>query len=178
MLASSWRRWLASVLAGGTLACAQNPAPRGWLVPAREAQADPYGAWIVVSRLGGGPDVGGEFLAVQRDSVFVLLADGEVRTVPLDSVLHARIVFYDAQWGGLAIWTTLGSLSTISNGAFLVFTFPLWVIGGSLATAGQSHAPLHRVDRAGDLGLFRMYARFPGGLPANLPRTLPPKPRR
>ncbi len=178
MLASNWRRWLASVLAGGTLACAQNPAPSGWLAPARAAQADPYGAWIVVSRPGGGPDVGGEFLAVQRDSVFVLLADGEVRTVPLDSVLHALIAFYDAQWGGLAAWVMLGSLSTISNGAFLVFTFPLWIIGGSLATAGQSRAPLRRVDRAPTWDAVRMYARFPGGLPANLPRTLPPKPRR
>lgn len=175
MLASSWRRSLTSVLAGGTLACAHNPAPSGWLAPAREAQADPYGAWIVVSRLAGSPDLGGEFLAVERDSVFMLLASGEVRSVPLDSVSRARMAFYNAQWGGLATWTILGSLSTISNGAFLIFTFPAWIIGGSLATAGQSRAPLRRVGPAHTWDAVRMYARFPGGLPANLPRTLPPK---
>lgn len=176
MSVSSWRRWLASVLAG-TLGCAANPAPRGWLAPAREAQTDPYGAWIVVKRLGGGGDVSGEFLAVERDSLFVLSANSAVRAIPLDGVLRAQIAFYDARSGDLALWTALGSLSTISNGAFLIFTFPIWIIGGSVATAGQSSAPLRRVDPTHTWDAVRMYARFPGGLPPNLPRMLPPKPR-
>jgi hypothetical protein len=57
----------------------------------------------------------------------------------------------------------------------MVFTLPVWIIAGTLATASQSRAPLRPVhDRAGWSALGR-YARFPGGLPANLPRTLPPK---
>lgn len=175
MLASSGRRWVASALACSALGCVQSPAPDGWLSPARQAQADPYGAWIVISRVGGGPVESGEFLAVDRDSVFVLSSTGEVRTVLRDSVLRAQIWFYDAEWGRLAAWTTVGSLSTISNGFVLILTLPAWIIGGSLATGSQSRAPLRQVDRADAWDAVRMYARFPAGLPANLPRTLAPK---
>lgn len=171
----SWQRWLISALTCGSLACARSPSPAGWLAPARQAQADPYGAWIVITRLGGSPVESGEFLAVERDSVFVLSSNREVRTIPRDSVLRAEIWFYDAEWGKLAGWTALGSLSTISNGFFLILTFPAWAIGGSIATALQSRAPLYQVDRPYAWDGARMYARFPAGLPANLPRTLPPK---
>ena len=176
MPATSGRRWLPLALAALLAACSHNPAPDGWLKPAREAQDDPYGAWIVISPLGDGPKLQGEFLAVEPDSVFVLSTGGDVQTIPRDSVARAQVAFYDSQWGNLAIWTTVGTLSTISNGWFLGFTFPLWTIGGSLATSSQSRAPLVWVDSTGAWDGVRMYARFPGGLPANLPRTLSPKP--
>jgi hypothetical protein len=121
--------------------------------------------------------VSGEFLAVERDSVFVLSPDSTVRTVPLDSVRHAKVAFYDAQWNQLAVWTILGSLSTISNGIVLVLTFPLWAVGGSIATAVQSRDAVRQVDNSLTFDAVRMYARFPGGLPENLPRTLPPTPQ-
>jgi hypothetical protein len=170
-------RWIGFALAGGALACSQNPAPTGWLAPARAAQSDPYGAWIVVWPPAG-PEVAGEFLAVDRDTVFVLPPGGGVRAVALGSVEGALVAFYDAQWGGLTGWTMAGALSTISNGWFSAFTFPLWTIGGSLITGGQSRAPLRRVRSAADWSAVRMFARFPAGLPPDLPRTLPPKERR
>lgn len=175
MPASSWQRWFVSALACVALGCVRSPAPEGWLGPARQAQADPYGAWIVISRIGGVPVDSGEFLAVERDSVFVLSSNREVRAVPRDSVIHAQIWFYDAQWGQLAAWTALGSLSSISNGVFGLLTLPAWIIGGSVATASQSRAPLRQVNRPSDWDAVRMYSRFPAGLPPNLPRVLPPR---
>jgi hypothetical protein len=177
MRASSWRRLLAAALAGTTLGCAHNPAPPGWLTPAQQAQADPYGAWIVIWRVGGGPAETGEFLAAEGDSVFVLSNDGEVRTLLKESVLRAQIWFYDSQMDALAGWTLLGSLSTGSHGFFLIFSLPVWIVAGPLATRSQSLAPLTQVNRAESWADVRMYARFPAGLPANLPRTLPPKSR-
>jgi len=176
MPASSWRRrWVFVTLACGALGCVRSPAPNDWLSPPQQAQADAYGAWIVITRVGGGPEETGEFLAVERDSVFVLSSNREVRAVPRDSVTRARLWFYDAQWGQLNGWTALGSLSSIANGYFAILTLPAWIIGGSIATARQSRAPLLRVDRPADWEAVRMYARFPAGVPANLPRNLPPK---
>jgi hypothetical protein len=174
MRAINWHlTWIfAMVLAVG--GCAGNPAPGGWLWPAQESQADPYGAWIVISTAGE-PPLSGEFLAAESDSIFVLTSDGAVRSVPFDNVLQAQIASYDAQWGRLAWWTALGSISTISHGFSLVFTFPIWVIAGSIAANAQSRAPLLELDDAEDWDLARTYARFPAGLPANLPRTLPRK---
>ena len=171
----SWWWRLAPVLASGAIACGRNPAPRGWLAPALEEQADPYGAWIVLSKLGSTFEVGGELLAIERDSVFVLPPDGTVRTVPRDSVRRAQIAFYDAQWDQLVAWTGVGAVSTLSNGVLLVFTLPLWAVGGSIATSMQSNHAIRRVDSASAWDAVRMYARFPGGLPENLPRILPPK---
>ena len=174
MQASSWQRWIVMGLAIGTLACARNPAPGAWLGTAAEMQNDPYGAWIVVSA--DSVETFGEFLAVDRDSVFVLGQDVTVRTVPLSRVTHAELAFFDARWSDLALWTGLGALSTISNGVILVLTFPTWIIGGTIATAAESRAPLRTVNRIEDWDSVRMFARFPGGLPENLPRRLPTKP--
>lgn len=186
MSATDRRHWLASALLAATFGCAQNPAPGGWLEPAREAVDDPYGAWIAVSEEGRG--VAGEFLAIDRDSVFVLLPSGSVHAVSLDRVTGAQLAYYDAQPGALAIWTTVGSWSTISNGILLIFTLPTWIIGGSVATGSQSRAPLVSLDHeetaesgadswAERWNAVRKYARFPGGLPPDLPRTLPTKRR-
>jgi hypothetical protein len=177
MCANNWylSTVFAMILASG--GCAGNPAPRGWLSPAQESQADPYGAWIVISTPTG-PPIYGEFLAVERDSIFLRLTYGTVRGVPVDTVVQAQIAWYDAQWGQLAWWTAVGSISTISHGVGLIFTAPTWGIGGSIAARAQSRAPLLEVNRPDQWNLVRMYARFPGGLPANLPQTLPPKPLR
>jgi hypothetical protein len=171
-------RSLALALVWGVAACSQNPAPAGWLAPPRQAQSDPYGAWIVVWQPAP-PDLRGEvlaaqgeFLAVDRDSVYVLSPDSVVRAVPVGTIHSARIAFYDAQSAGLGIWTGVGSVSTISNGGFLVLTLPLWVIGGSLITGGQSRAPLRDVQAGDSWDVLRRYARFPQGLPEGLPRRL------
>jgi hypothetical protein len=175
MRASRWHRWWAFALVSGAAACAHNPAPDGWLAPAVAAQNDPYGAWIVVAT-SDSSETSGEFLAVDRDTVFVLSIDSTVRALPRAAVRHAQIAFYESQWSQLALWTALGSVSTISNGILLVFTFPTWVIGGTIATSVDSRAPLREVARPEDWDTVRMYARFPAGLPEGLPRRLRPKP--
>lgn len=176
MRASSYRRWSVVAVAFCSLACATNPAPRGWLAPAQEAQADPYGAWIVVSQSGGSSS--GEFLAVDRDSVFILAMNSQVVAVSRTRVVQADVWFYDAKWGGLAGWTALGAVSTISNGYLLILTLPAWTIGGTIATAAHSRAPRRRVVRPDGWEVVRQHARFPAGLPPGLPRTLRTKPPR
>ena len=179
-------RSIALVAALGGLACATNPAPKGWLAPPAVAQSDQYGAWIVVTAVQSSArgdrhqprrEIAGEFLDVGHDSVFVLLSSGTVSATALADVRRARLAYYDSQSGSLAGWTFLGSVSTISNGWFAGLTFPIWLIAGSLTTASQSRAPIVSVsvNNRADWARVRMYARFPQGLPAHLPRTLPPK---
>jgi hypothetical protein len=181
-------RRLVLLAALGSSACASNPAPHGWLAPTARAQADPYGAWIVVEAAQpptagehqrARREVAGEFLAVDHDSVFVLLPSGAVNSIALATVLRARLAYYNSQAGALEAWTFAGSLSTISNGAYAIFTLPLWIIAGSLTTGGQSRAPIVSLEGGEPTAWahVRMYARFPQGLPPQLPATLPPKVR-
>jgi hypothetical protein len=175
MQASRWLRWASLTLVAGTVACVQNPAPIGWLSPAVAAQKDVYGAWIVVTTSDTTGE-SGEFLAVDNDSVFVLSVDGIVRAVPRGSVREAKIAFYQSQLGSVVLWSALGTLSTVSNGVLLVLTAPAWIIAGTVASASESRAPIRTVARTEDWETVRMYARFPIGMPENLPRRLRPKP--
>jgi len=162
---------LALVCAAG---CARNPAPAGWLLAPREAAGDPFGGWIVIDRIAGLPRVTGELLAIGSDSTYVLSADAHVQAVALTEVSRLRLAWYDGQTSLVITWSVFGTLGTASNGLLAAFTFPLWIIVGTAASATQSHAPLISGDSLDWLRLVP-YARFPQGLPPDLPRTLPTK---
>ena len=173
------RHWSGLALLLGTITCTPNPAPSGWLSPPQVEAADPYGAWIVV----WGPKQreirSGELLAVTHDSVFLLSDLNVPEGVAAGDSLGATLAFYDPQTGSLSAWTALGTIGTISNGLFLIFTGPIFLITGSVATGHQSSAPIVTVRPGGDWRALAPYARFPGGLPGDLPIPLPPKfPRR
>ncbi len=104
----------------------------------------------------------GELIAVSTDSVWVLTNDQGL-VIPTASVREGKLTGYAAR--SLRGWTLVGTLSSISNGAFLVFTMPAWLIGGSVANRSESRAaerkspPLQWAELA-------PFARFPQGLPA------------
>ena len=158
---------LAALVAG----CASSNAPPAFLPNASEAQWNPRGGWITV-RYGAadpGEELDGELLAVEEDSLYVL-TNGGPRSAPITQVRRAELWRYGSEYGGLAAWTVLGALSTASNGYYAGITLPLWILGGTISTAGQSRAP--RLTRPGDSWTrFRAFARFPQGLPPNLDRS-------
>ncbi|HEY2944210.1 MAG TPA: hypothetical protein VGN09_17375 [Vicinamibacteria bacterium] len=110
--------------------------------------------------------VEGELIAVSDDRVYVLTDSGLV-DVPHESVAKAILAAYATGEGQLAGWGALGTLSTLSHGIYLVITAPIWIIAGIMAAAGESRAGLVRYPEK-PLTSFRLYARFPQGLPAGL----------
>ena len=160
------RRVLAALLAASVAGCSSNPAPKGWLPPAAKAQAQGYGGWISLTAKKAEPaaHVEGELIAVSDDRVYVLTDSGLV-DVPRESVAKAVLAAYATGEGELAGWSALGTLSTLSHGAYLLITAPIWIIAGITAAAGESRAGLLRYPEK-PLASFRPYARFPQGLPA------------
>lgn len=147
-------------------ACGGNNTPKGWLPTPKESQETAYGGWIELSYLENAEARGaaGELIAVSADSVWVLTSDQGL-VIPTASVREGKLTGYAAQ--SLTGWTLAGTLSSVSNGAFLIFTMPAWLIGGSLANGSESRAaqrkspPLQWVELA-------QFARFPQGLPQGL----------
>ena len=167
----------AVLLALLAIACATNPAPRGSVPTPIEAPSDPYGAWIEVTLADAAKTVvAGELLAVESDSVFVLTPDGVVRPVSIGGVGTALVATYRPNVEWISAWAAVGTVSTISNGAFLILTAPTWVIGGIVAANSESRAPLRKLKAGEAWDGVSMFARFPGGLPQDLPRRLPPRP--
>jgi hypothetical protein len=150
-------------------ACASNPAPRGALPSEENVDRSPYGGWIYVER-NARQAVQGELLSARDDSVVVLTEDG-AQTVAREAIQYAEVGVFEAQMAGLTTWTVVGTLSTISNGLFLIFTAPMWIIGGGFSLARVSKQPIYKWNENEPLSSLARFARFPGGMPDNVDRT-------
>ena len=162
--------WMSLGVAVACTACAGNTAPKGWLPKPIEAQAAAYGGWIELTY--AEPDerhTYGELIAVSAESVWVL-SGSQGLVIPTAAVKKGKLTAYAAQKDGLTAWMLLGTLSTISNGGFLIFTAPMWLIGGSLAVGGESRAPERKSPPLTWVELAP-FARFPQGLPEGIALT-------
>lgn len=171
---STWSALLAVWCVAG---CASSTAPKGWLPKATEAQSATHGGWLSF-RLNGGAVHEGEFLGIQRDlqhrrpaadSIFIL-ERGAWFGVATTEVASATLWAYDANYGPLAAWAILGTLSTPSHGVGMVISAPVWIVVGTAAASSQSHAPRMTLT-PGTWESARAYARFPQGLPPGLDRS-------
>lgn len=166
----SWIALLALIAALG-VGCASAPtSPPDWLPDPDDVGNDTRGGWIEVEydSKRGKMEIHGELLALDSLHVYLLQGDG-MRSVPFKAVREARLTWYDSHGGAVAGLAALGTLSTLSNGAFLIFTAPMWMLGGTIAAHKQFHAPVvsHSWNE------MRPFARFPQGLPPNfVPSTL------
>jgi hypothetical protein len=164
--------WWPLVLMLLAVACAGTPGPEGYLEPAAVVQREAFGGWIAVHA--DSSLIEGELIAVRADSVFVLNDSLGLVALPLTQHTYGRLGWYNAQWGGVAGWAVAGASSTISHGYLLLVSFPVWVLGGSLAASSASRAPIVVIrphDPEGWTHVAR-YARFPQGMPAALDRTM------
>ena len=143
--------------------CATVNAPSHWLSDPDRVASDVRGGWIDIKSLQG--RITGELIAATKDTVFV--ADSALHAVVSGDIASARLVTYDASSMGGYVF--LGTLSTISNGLFLIVTAPMWIIGGSIAATSRSFDPV--IDYPSKpLTDFAPFARFPQGLPLGLDR--------
>ncbi len=163
--------------------CVSSSAPEGWLPQAQAVKTQAFGAWIEVQHENASL-VFGELINVKDDSLLVLgtsdveaLKQDETSTPEpvLQSIAHnqideARLFRYDSNWGKMALWSTIGVLSTASHGVGLILTAPLWLIIGSSSTAGQSRSPLVEYPEE-KWHAFVPFARYPQTLPDNLQRS-------
>jgi hypothetical protein len=176
MFAANVARWVSLAAAVSCAACARNSAPRGWLLRPAQAQVAAYGGWIELAYRESGDKrrTDGELIAVSADSVWVLNENRGV-VIPTIMVQSGKLTAYAAQTGTLTTWTVVGTLATISNGAFLIFTAPMWLIGGSLTVGGESRSPERKHPPLTWMELAP-FARFPQGMPEGIELTaLQPK---
>jgi hypothetical protein len=151
-------------------ACASTTAPQNWLPNAAETQIQGFGSWISLTIDGDTlkTTLDGELIAIEQHTVLVLTCDS-LFAVNQEEISAAKLTSYYSGASLLALWTVLGVLSTPSHGWFMGLTVPLWVITGSVSSAGQSYAPQKKYPKLSWYEL-RQYARFPQGLPPEVDR--------
>ena len=175
-----WLLLLVMLIASG---CARRHAhpPRGYLPSAGDAGQSAYGAWAAVDHGDPRQTDEGELIAVHNDSMFVLHDDGVLQAIPSWDVSQLTLVTIDGGAAdGMVGWVILGTLSTTSNGLYLIYTAPMWLLLGTASavsasdtgivsmsntTLGQDLAAAQFVSRS------QSFARFPMGLLPQIDRT-------
>jgi hypothetical protein len=154
--------------------CATNPTPDDRIVSQEEAISSGKGAYAFV-RCDGAAAVAGELVASGNGRLSVLTDHGGLVDVNYARVADLTLGVHDNNFDGIAAWTVLGSLSTISHGFFLIFSLPVWLASGIGASANESHRGLFvcpanthsnpPISMTSCLIDAAAYARFPQGLP-------------
>ncbi len=151
--------------------CATVQAPRGYLPGAKGTQWDVYGGWITV-KYSAGDSVNtteGEFIGL-RDSLVYVLTESEPVSIRCDKVRSATIDVHTRQTGTFAVWTTLGSISVLSHGMFMIFSFPMWLLTGIPNTVSASYDGRYATDDPTIYWwqLVSKFSRFPQGIPKEI----------
>jgi len=122
----------------------------------------------------GESTVTGELLAVDPYNLWVLLDQesdwlGNQRTLRLDleAIAKVAVELQPSQSTTAGTLTTVGAISTLSHGFWLVFTAPLWIVTGVPASTYETRVAEGVVAPDGLDTLFQ-YARWPQGPPEPL----------
>lgn len=149
-------------------ACAAVDVPKNWLDEPDDFARNSFGGWIeIVMNTEKENKFSGELLAVSGDSVFIV--NDSFQSFAWSGIKEAKLTAYDANVGNMTPLVVLGALSTISNGFYLVFTLPMWTIGGLIAVPARSTDPIINYPEKNYAG-FAPYCRFPQGLPESVIR--------
>ncbi|MFH1526805.1 MAG: hypothetical protein ABIG69_09165 [Bacteroidota bacterium] len=149
--------------------CASVKAPYNWLPEPEYTVKELYGAWITIEIQNEPNTIGGEFIAFQNDSLFVFTSQG-IPSISREKVVNVVIDLYQRETNKVALWSILGTLSTISHGFFLGISAPIWIISGISSGVSASHGGLFEKDNPSNewLESMKKFSRFPNGLPPSI----------
>jgi hypothetical protein len=151
----------AALLFASLISCASVQAPKGWLPDPGQVPSSVFGGWMQV-KTDANEYHFGELLAVGSDTVFIL--NDSLIAVAKGDIKSARLVAYQSNADGVGALAFPGTLMTLTNGIFLIFTAPMWWIGVTSAGIDRSFDPIVDFPRK-QWEQFIPFARFPQGLP-------------
>jgi len=153
--------------------CAPSYAPTNWLPNTDQIQKESFGGWLTLSIVDSISNtdfqIEGELISTDSEYVYVL-SDSVINVVSKLYVTNSILEIDDKNTDAYAGLAVLGTLSTISNGYYLIFSAPMWIIGGSAAAGGESRRDRYVKEFPSYTywDEIQNFSRFPQGLPPNL----------
>ena len=170
--------FISSLLISG---CGTSYAPDNWLPETDDVPQSTHGGWITVvtQEVKSQSDeewmqYSGEFIALDEDNVYVLY--DSLYIIAKEKIVNSVIDLDQKNTAIYALWVGLGSLSTISNGAYGLITLPLWLLGGIPTAAGESYRDMHAEEYPSEIywSDINKFSRFPQGVDSiNLSKLQP-----
>lgn len=163
--------------------CTAVQIPDPYRFRATELKTQPYGCWMIVTLgfLPGHPareTLGGELLFLNDTITKLLVADGEVASIPTQAIFQAELLTHRNQSGsylGLMLPLIIPSLvGTLKHGGeyagyFLLTAVPVTAVGSFFTLMeGQNADNLLKYPEKNVLSQFSRFARFPVNWPENV----------
>lgn len=122
-----------------------------------------HGAQVYVEQ-SDGSETEGELLAADAKGVTVLEPADDISHVDARNIQSVEVILYHSGSSVTAAWTVFGTLSSLSHGMWAIFSMPVWILTGTIASANARSDSKLAVDRF-ELDALHQFARFPQGLP-------------
>lgn len=160
--------------------CKTANIPEAYNFKPKEVRSNPFGCWMEVSVAHSefSNDTfffAGELLAMNPDSAFLLVTDGQLKAIANKSILSASLYTHQNQAG---TYLRLTGLSLIPNflglifylseygGGFLALGIPVTVVGLiQTAKDGNFQKNVLVYPKKNTLDQFIPFSRFPAGIP-------------
>ena len=91
-----------------------------------------------------GAEVRGELISAEGVNIWLLRDDGRLVNFPVESVRDACLGVFQTREAELTAWTIVGALSTVSHGAYLIFSLPIWLLVGIPSASSNQGAASSR----------------------------------
>jgi hypothetical protein len=154
-----------------TAGCATTYAPPDWLPKTNDIPQSTNGGWITVNTevMNDKNEIfwmqySGEFIAVDETNLYILY--DSLYIIPKIEVVYSVIELDQKKTGSYTVWFLLGSCATISNGYYLLITYPLWLIGGIPTITGESYRDRYEIELPDEIYWedINKFSRFPQGV--------------
>ena len=146
------------------IGCTAVKAPVGSVPKRTDLSIDAYGGWMEVQLLSTNTSRSGEFIAISNDTIYLMPSEKVVKYAVSD-ISTARIIYFNTETDSYNNWTRIVSVSTLTNGLFLIFTLPLALSTGISTTNAEADRVNYVDYPATSIDELKKYARFPQGMP-------------
>lgn len=164
--------------------CVTVNIPEAYNFKVKELQNNPYGCWTeIVNDATSFPvkKFSGELLNLSADSAFLLIADGEVRSIENTSIISANLYTHKNQANTYITTSVLFASPAILGamihsdygGGFLILGVPVALVGlVQSLIEGNKKRNILVYPQKNSLDDLAVFARYPAGMPQNIDISL------
>ncbi len=163
-----------------TTGCQSIYVPYQYQTRPAEIETNTFGSWVELEvemlndSFNSIHKVSGELLALQYDSMYVLVRDFDVHCLKTSTLKSAKLSTHQNQAGTYGLMTGLFILPNIiataayGYGGFMILAIPTFLMGSTITLMETGEANILKYPRENTLLDFKKYSRFPQGIPKNL----------
>lgn len=168
--------------------CSSINAPYGWLPDNPDSNNLNNGGWLYIEinksaknvtfldmdssmkSITGIETLAGEFISYENNNVYLMSRNNKLCIIPIKEIRYSCLELTEKNTGAIVGLGLLGTISTISNGWFLIFTAPVWLITTIASAASEASRDNYceNYPKNNYWHNINKFSRFPQGVPKDV----------